>query len=455
MSFTTINPSTEEIIQEYNELNFSEIENKLNLSNKIFKEWNKISIHIKSDLMLDVANILRNNKNKYAELMAIEMGKPITQGNSEIEKCAWVCEYYAKNAEDFLKKFEIKTEFSKTYISYQPLGTVLAIMPWNFPFWQVFRFAVPTLMAGNCGFLKHSRNTMGCAIEIENIFFEAGFPTGVFQNLIIGSSQVKSIIEHESIAAVTLTGSTPVGKEVASIAGQNIKKTVLELGGSDPYIILKDADLENTVESCVTAKFINTGQSCIAAKRFIVEESIYSEFINLFKEKTKIKKIGNPLNVDVNIGPMARKDLKNELHEQVIKSIEKGAKSILCGKIPDSKGYFYNPTMLIDVEKGMPAYDEEIFGPVASIIPAKNEKHAIEIANDSIYGLGAAIFTSDIEKGEYIAKNQIQAGACFVNDFVRSDPRLPFGGIKQSGYGRELSSIGIKEFTNLKTIVVK
>ncbi len=454
MSITTINPANGKELKIYKEITFDEIDQILLNSLEAFESWKMVSFADRAKLMKNVAEVLRNKKNFYAELMALEMGKPVKQGIAEAEKCAWACDYYAENAEIQLKDEFIKTEMAKSYVAYQPLGPVLAIMPWNFPFWQVFRFAAPTLMAGNTCLLKHSSNTMGCAIEIENIFFEAGFPPNVFSTLVIGSKYVGSVIEHPAVQAVTLTGSTPVGMQVAAKAGSLIKKTVLELGGSDPYIILKDAELERAAETCVNARLINSGQSCIAAKRFIVESPVIDEFTELFVNKMKTRKMGDPFDTENHVGPQARKDLQLDLQRQVDESVRMGAKILLGGFLPEGNGFYYPPTILAHVKKGMPAYDEEIFGPVAPIIEAKNEDDAIRIANDTIFGLGAAIFSSDIEKAENMAKTMINAGSVFVNDFVKSDPRLPFGGILQSGYGRELSSFGIKEFVNIKTVCV-
>ena len=340
-------------------------------------------------------------------------------------------------------------------MAYQPIGIVLAVMPWNFPFWQVFRFAAPNLMAGNAGLLKHSSNVSGCALAIEEVFSLAGFPENLFRTLLIGSSKVEAVINNPLVKAVTLTGSTPAGKAVAAAAGNALKKTVLELGGSDPYVILEDADIEMAVKSCVTARLINGGQSCIAAKRFIVVESVYDKFVNLFVEVTKSKTMGDPKDEKIDVGPQARLELRDELHQQVVKSIEMGAELRLGCYIPEGDGAFYPPSVLTGVKKGMPAYDEELFGPVGAIIKVKDEEEAINTANDTIFGLGAAVFTGNAERGEYIAKHRLEAGCCFVNDFVKSDPRLPFGGIKESGYGRELSPFGIKEFVNIKTVLVK
>lgn len=454
MKFETINPATESTIEVYDELSEAAIVEKLELAEKAFPDWKNAGFSFRSSLMLAAAAVLRENKNEYARLMALEMGKPLAQGIAETEKCAWVCEYYATNAESFLADEIIATEANKSYIACRPLGSVLAIMPWNFPFWQVFRFAAPALMAGNTGILKHARNTMGCAIAIEDIFRKAGFPDGVFTNLVIGSGLVENVIRNNTVKAVTLTGSTPVGMQVAAVAGSVLKKTVLELGGSDPYVVLADADIEKAAAVCAAARLVNSGQSCIAAKRFIVEKSILPEFEKLFTVEMEKAVMGNPLNNGVTVGPQARKDLQLDLHRQVGQSISKGAKLLSGGYLPEGKGYFYPPTVLTNVEKGMAVYDEETFGPVAAIIAADNEKDAVRKANDTIFGLGAAVFTQDAEKGDRIAKDELNAGCCFVNGFVRSDPRLPFGGTGQSGYGRELGQYGIKEFVNIKTICV-
>jgi len=454
MIFTTINPATEEILENYEEMPASLVKQKLNNANEIFPLWKKSTFKERSNRMFKVADVLRANKQEYAKLMALEMGKPLAQGIGEVEKCAWVCEYYAENSEQFLKDKIVKTDYYKNYIAFQPIGAILAIMPWNFPFWQVFRFAAPNLMAGNVGILKHSPNTFGCSKKIEEAFLEAGFPVGVFTNLIVSVESIPQIIESKHIAAVTLTGSTPAGSSVGTNAGKAIKKVVLELGGSDPYIIFKDANLEKAAELCVAARTLNSGQSCIAAKRFVVEKPVIKEFTNIFVQKMSQKVVGNPLDDKVNIGPQARRDLQQNLNRQVEESVKLGAKIALGGELPSGKGYFYPATVLTDVKKGCPAYDEEVFGPVAAIINAEDEQEAINIANDTKFGLGAAIFSKDIEKAEYIAKNIIQSGTCCVNDFVKSDPRLPFGGTKASGYGRELSEFGIYEFVNIKTIAI-
>jgi succinate-semialdehyde dehydrogenase/glutarate-semialdehyde dehydrogenase len=387
--------------------------------------------------------------------MAVEMGKVLREGIAEIEKCAWVCDYYAVNAENFLENEIFETDFSKSYVSYQPLGTILAVMPWNFPFWQVFRFAAPTLMAGNTAVLKHASNVPGCSVAIEDLFREAGFPENAFRSLLIKSNQVEAVIKHRAVKGVSLTGSTPAGKSVASIAGNALKKCVLELGGSDPYLILEDADLKSAAEICSAGRLLNAGQSCIGAKRFIVIDKVYSEFLEYFTHEMNNAVFGDPCDSETTMGPLARTNLRDELHQQVADSVQKGAEVVIGGAIPERKGAYYPPTILENVKPGMPAYDEELFGPVASVIRVKDEKEAIRVANDTVFGLGAAVFTKDVKRGERIAETQLQAGCCFVNDFVKSDPRLPFGGIKESGFGRELSSHGIKEFMNVKTVVLK
>jgi succinate-semialdehyde dehydrogenase/glutarate-semialdehyde dehydrogenase len=454
MSIITINPSTGKKLKTYREHSIKQINRIIENSHRVLQEWKYISFSSRAKLMKQAAKILLKNKNKYASQMAYEMGKPLTQGIAEIEKCAFVCNYYAEGAKQFLKEELIITDFIKSYIAFQPLGVILAIMPWNFPFWQVFRFAAPALMAGNVAILKHSSNTVGCAIEIEKVFADAGFPKYVFSSLIVSSKLVEKIIENPLINAVTLTGSTPAGSQVAAKSGRMIKKTVMELGGSDPYIILSDADLNKAAEVCASARLINSGQSCIAAKRFIVIKEIKNKFEELFIEEMKKAKMGNPFDDGVTVGPQARKDLQIDLQRQVYVSVKRGAKLLLGGQIPDSDGFFYPPTVLTNVRKGMPCYDEEVFGPAAAIIEAKDINDAIRIANDTEFGLGAAIFTEDKKLGEKIALEQLQAGSCFVNNYVRSDPRLPFGGIKMSGYGRELSVYGIKEFVNIKTVCI-
>ena len=455
MNLISINPANNKKINSYEEISKDSINQIIDSSFNTFLEWRNKSFSYRAKKMRHLAELLKQKKELLGLLMTKEMGKPIKQSIAEAENCAWVCEYYADNAEKFLSQKEIPTGSTKSFISFQPIGIVLAIMPWNFPFWQVFRFASPALMAGNVGILKHASNVQGCAIEIEKLFLEAGFPKFAFSNLVIGSKKVSNVIKNSKISAVTLTGSTPAGKSVASLAGSLLKKTVLELGGNDPYVILEDADLDNAVQSCIAGRMLNAGQSCIAAKRFIVVQSSLKEFIDKVHNEIKKMKMGDPINPDINIGPMVNNIARDELHQQVLISIEKGAKLLFGGKIPQLDGAFYPPTLLVDVEPGMPAFDDELFGPVAVVISAKDQSHAIELANKTNFGLGAAIFTRDLDKGENIATKELEAGSCFVNDFVKSDPRLPFGGIKESGYGRELSEFGIQEFVNIKSVVVQ
>jgi succinate-semialdehyde dehydrogenase / glutarate-semialdehyde dehydrogenase len=454
MKIKSINPANGETLKTYDEMSAAKVAAALDQAHQTWTSWRKTAFVERARLMTRAGSILRERKEELARLMALEMGKPIKQGIAEAEKCSWVCDYYAENAELHLAPDVIKTESLKSYVAFEPLGVVLAVMPWNFPFWQVFRFAAPALMAGNTGVLKHSSNVPGCALEIETIFKLAGFPDGAFRALLIGSRQVQAVIEHPLVRAVTLTGSTPAGKSVAAQAGAVLKKTVLELGGSDPYIVLEDADLELAVQTCVNSRLINSGQSCINAKRFIVAEPILPSFTEKYVALMKSKKVGDPLLEETEVGPLARHDLRAELHQQVIASVKRGARVLLGGEIPSGPGAYYPPTVLSEVKPGMPAYDDELFGPVAAIISAKNEDDAERIANDSVFGLGAAVFTRDLKRGERIAR-EIEAGSTFVNALVASDPRLPFGGIKQSGYGRELGSYGIREFVNIKTVCIK
>jgi succinate-semialdehyde dehydrogenase/glutarate-semialdehyde dehydrogenase len=453
--FATVNPATGETLAEYPSLSGTDLRAILTRADAAWESWRTTSFGERAALIRKVGALLRDRTTEYGRLMALEMGKPIASGRSEAEKCATACDYYAEHAETFLADEVIATDASKSYVHYEPLGAVLAIMPWNFPFWQVIRFAAPTLMAGNVALLKHAANVPGCAGALEQLFLDAGFPRGVFQNLYVEHDLVGRIIRHRAVHAITLTGSTRAGRDVARQAGARLKKTVLELGGSDPYIILDDADLDLAVETCVSSRLINTGQSCIAAKRFIVVEKVREEFTARFVERMRAVTMGDPLDERHAIGPLARRDLRDTLHDQVQRSIAKGASLLLGGTVPDGPGAFYPPTVLANVGKGMAAYAEELFGPVAAVIPARNERAAIRSANDSVFGLGAAVFTRDVDRGERIAARELRAGSCFVNALVRSDARLPFGGIKESGYGRELSRHGIREFVNVKTVYVK
>ena len=455
MTLSAVNPSTGETIKTYDEMTPTEVRRVITQAHETFGDWKQTTFAERARMMQRAAHILRENAHEYAVLMAQEMGKPIKDGRAEAEKCAWVCEYYAEQAETFLQPEIIPTDARKSFVTFQPIGVVLAVMPWNFPFWQVFRFAAPALMAGNTGVLKHASNVPGCALAIEAVFRQAGFPEHAFRTLLIGSKYVDTVIENPLVMAVTLTGSTPAGRAVARKAGEMIKKTVLELGGSDAYVVLEDADLEATVKTCVASRLINAGQSCIAAKRFIVVDSIRQRFEAAFVAQMRTAKVGDPMDEQTQVGPLARHDLRDDLHQQVQASLAQGATCLLGGELPASTGAYYPPTVLTQVKKGMPAYDDELFGPVAAIIAVPDEKAAIRVANDSVFGLGAAVFTQDIARGERIAAHELAAGCCFVNAFVKSDPRLPFGGIKESGYGRELSSYGIKEFVNIKTVFVQ
>jgi len=455
MTLQAVNPTTGETINTYEEMTPLEVRRAIEQAHQAFLDWRQTHFAERAHLMQQAARILRAQAREYATLMAQEMGKPVKDGRAEAEKCAWACDYYAEHAQQFLTPEVVATDASKSFVTFQPLGVVLAVMPWNFPFWQVFRFAAPALMAGNAGVLKHASNVPGCALAIEEVFRKAGFPDSLFRTLLIGSRQVDAVIEHPLIQAVTLTGSTPAGQAVASKAGAMLKKTVLELGGSDPYIILADADVEAAVATCVASRLINSGQSCIAAKRFIVLESMRDQFEARFVAQMRAARTGDPLAEDTTVGPLARHDLRHDLHQQVQESTAKGATCLLGGEVPEGKGAFYPPTVLTNVRPGMPAYDEEMFGPVAAIIAVRDEAEAIRVANDSSFGLGAAVFTRDLAKGERIAAQELEAGCCFVNALVKSDPRLPFGGVKESGYGRELSHYGIKEFVNIKTVYVQ
>jgi succinate-semialdehyde dehydrogenase/glutarate-semialdehyde dehydrogenase len=454
MSFTAINPATGSELETVKEMTMGDVHEIVQAADAAFQDWRRTSFDARVTPMRKAAAILRERAAEFGRLMALEMGKPVGDGKAEAEKCAWVCEYYADNAERFLSAQRVETDASKSLVTFQPIGVVLAVMPWNFPFWQVFRFAAPALMAGNAGLLKHASNVPGCARAIEEVFRDAGFPGNLFRTLFIGSGDVAAVIEHPLVRAVTLTGSTAAGRAVGSKAGEMLKKSVLELGGSDPYIILEDADLDSAVPACVKSRLINAGQSCIAAKRFIVVESVREEFERRFVAEMKKAVVGDPTDDRTTVGPLARRDLRDELHDQVEASVKKGARLLTGGVVPEGAGAYYPPTVLTDVTPGMPAYDDELFGPVASIISAADEADAIRIANDTVFGLGAAVFTRDLALGERIATTELDAGCCFVNGFVRSDPRLPFGGVKESGYGRELADVGIREFVNIKTVYV-
>lgn len=454
MTIEAINPATGDVFESYEEAAPGKVSKIIDAAHAAFLDWRRRPIAERAGPMRKAAQLLREEAHDHARLMAREMGKPVRDGIAEAQKCASGCDFYADNAERFLGRETIATEARSSFVAFNPLGVILAVMPWNFPFWQVFRFAAPGLMAGNAAVLKHASNVPGCALAIEDIFRRAGFPANLFRTLMIGSKQVDAVIEHPLVRAVTVTGSGAAGRAVARKAGDMLKKTVLELGGSDPYLVLEDADLELAARICAKGRLVNSGQSCIAAKRFIVVEAVRAKFEPLFVERMKAARMGDPFDDQTEIGPQARQDLRDALHAQVEASIAKGARCLLGGTIPDGRGAYYPATVLTDVRPGMPAYDEELFGPVAAIIPVKSESAAIEVANDSAFGLGGAVITRDVARGERIAAELIESGCVFVNDSVRSDPRLPFGGVKESGYGRELSSYGIREFVNIKTVYV-
>jgi succinate-semialdehyde dehydrogenase/glutarate-semialdehyde dehydrogenase len=451
MSIQSINPATGEILESFSEASGQEVERILAAAHAAFLEWRTVPFGARAQRMRDAAQILRTRKAEYARTMTLEMGKPIVQAEAEVEKCAGACEYYAEHAEAFLAEQPRETDAARSYVRFDPLGPVLAVMPWNFPFWQVFRFAAPALMAGNAGILKHASNVPRCALAIEEVFREAGFPRGLFSTVLVGPSAVAALIADPRIVAVTLTGSDRAGSKVAEQAGRELKKTVLELGGSDPFIVLADADLATAARTAAEARLVNSGQSCIAAKRFIVVEPVAEHFLERFLHELGSRRMGDPLARETQVGPQARVDLRDSLHQQVEESVKRGAKRLLGGEIPAGKGAFYPPTLLAAVNKGMPAFDEETFGPVAAVIRAKDEADAVRLANDSAFGLGASLWTQDRARAERVVA-EIEAGAVFVNGLVKSDPRLPFGGIKRSGYGRELSEYGIREFVNIKSV---
>ncbi len=454
MAIETINPANNKLIKSFEKMTDAEVKQILENVNNTYKAWKETSFKERSEKIIEVANVLRKNKNEYAEIMTLEMGKPISQSIAEEEKCAWICEYYAQNAEDILKKEFIETDASESYVQFDPIGIVLAVMPWNFPFWQVFRFAAPALMAGNVGVLKHASNVPMSALVIEKIFLEAGLPEFTFSTLLIDSKQVDLVINNPLVKATTLTGSEPAGMSVASASGKALKKSVMELGGSDPFIICNDASIDEAVNVGVFARTMNNGQSCIAAKRFILVDEIADEFENKFVAKMNSLRVGNPMESTTELGPIAREDLLVELHEQVKTTEQQGGKILCGGKRVEREGSYYTATVLSNIQKGMLAYTEELFGPVAIMIRAKDEDDAVEIANDTAFGLGASLWTSDISKAKKLTA-KIDSGSVFINGLVKSDPRLPFGGTKSSGYGRELSHYGIKEFVNIKTVWIK
>ncbi len=451
---TTINPTNGLQLADYPVHTESEVDAMLDQASSAQRSWANTSFDERANGIRGVGSELRRRRSELAELMANEMGKPIAQGEAEADKCAWVCDFYAEHAESMLADVERESQLDQAWTVYRPLGTVLAVMPWNFPLWQVLRFAAPTLMAGNTGLLKHASSVTGSALAIEELFVAAGIDDGCFRTLVLPSNRINDLIADDRIAAVTLTGSEGAGRAVAKQAGESLKPSVLELGGSDAYVVLADADIEQAAEICADSRLTNSGQSCIAAKRFIVVDSVHDAFAEAFAVALQKRSVGDPLAEGTDLGPQAKADLRDELHEQVTASVQAGARLRFGGSVPTGDGAFYPVTMLEGVEPGMAAFDEELFGPVAAVVRAGSEADAIRLANSSRFGLGGAVFTADVERGRQIAALEMETGNCFVNAKVASDPRLPFGGIGVSGYGRELSESGIRAFMNAKTVAV-
>jgi succinate-semialdehyde dehydrogenase/glutarate-semialdehyde dehydrogenase len=454
MTMVSINPATGETSEHFTEYSPEDTSLRIDRGHGAWPAWRALGFGGRAALMRKLAAVLRRENEACARMMALEMGKPIGQGRAEMEKCALVCEHYADHASRYLADEPLASDASRSYAAFRPLGVLLAVMPWNFPFWQVFRFAAPALMAGNVAVLKHSSNVPRCALAIEDLFRRAGFPDGVFQTLMIGSRQVDEVIAHPLVRAVALTGSEQAGRQVAAKAGAMLKKTVLELGGSDPFIVLPGADLRQAAATGARSRCVNSGQSCIAAKRFIVFEEEMEEFLDHLRQAMTALRVGNPLDEETEVGPLARGDLRDELHQQVLASVARGAEPVLGGDFPPGPGFFYPPSILTRVSPGMPAYDEELFGPVASVIGVRDMDDAVRVANDTPYGLGGSVWGGNVLEAEAVAA-RIEAGAVFVNGMVKSDPRLPFGGVKASGYGRELSGYGIREFVNIQTVWIR
>ncbi|HYL21459.1 MAG TPA: NAD-dependent succinate-semialdehyde dehydrogenase [Gemmatimonadales bacterium] len=451
MTFQSVNPTTGQILETFEETSPAALDRILGRADAASRDWARRPVPERAGRLRDAARILRTRKDAHARTMALEMGKPLAQGVGEVEKCAWACEYYGEQGEGFLAAQPRSTDASTSYVRFDAIGPVFAIMPWNFPFWQVFRFAAPALLAGNAGILKHAPNVSRCALEIEQVFLDAGFPDGLFRAVLLSNEAAAAVIADPRVRAVTLTGSDRAGSQVAEQAGRHLKKTVLELGGSDPFIVLEDADVARAAETAAEARVINSGQSCIAAKRFIVVDRVADRFVRGIVAGMEARKVGDPLDPATAIGPQARLDLRANLHRQVEESVARGARIVLGGRLPEGRGVFYPPTVLVSVQPGSPAFDEETFGPVAAIVRASDEADAVRLANASRYGLGASVWTADTRRGERIA-GELEVGSVFVNGLVKSDPRLPFGGVKRSGYGRELSEYGLREFVNVKSV---
>ena len=454
MPFVSRNPYTEEVWKEYSATEPSRVESLLSALTESQRKWREVPFRERADALSKVAKHLRQNLEGYSHLITAEMGKPIVQARAEIEKCAWACDYFAENAESMLRPVEVLTDARKSYVAFQPLGLVLAIMPWNFPFWQVFRFAVPALMAGNTVLLKPAPNTPTCGLCIEEVFESTGLPFPLLRTALVEVEQIPDLIRHPCVAGVTLTGSTRAGRAVAKVAGESLKKCVLELGGSDPALILREANLVVAVDQCLKGRYVNSGQSCIATKRILVETPLYEEFVERFVEGSRQQVLGDPMDEATTIGPLARADLRENLQRQVRESVDASAEVLIGGVVPEGRGYFYPPTVLVNIAPTMPVWQEETFGPVTPIMPVSSRYEAVQKANDSGYGLGASVFTENIRLGEEIARDRLEAGVCFLNHFVFSDPRLPFGGIKESGFGRELGLYGMLEFVNIKTVYI-
>ena len=453
MSLQSVNPATGALLETFEETSPAELDRIIARADAASRDWRGLPVAARAERLRAAGRVLRERQDAYARTMALEMGKPLTQGVAEAEKCAWACDYYAEQAAAMLADQPRRTDAARSYVRFEAIGPVLAIMPWNFPFWQVFRFAAPALAAGNAGLLKHAPNVSRCALEIEQVFRDAGLPDGLFRSVFLSNEATAGLIADPRVRAVTLTGSDRAGSQVAERAGRHLKKTVLELGGSDPFIVLEDADLARAAKIAADARLQNSGQSCIAAKRFIVADRVAGQFTERLTAEMGSRRVGDPLDPATAVGPQARLDLRANLHRQVEASVRGGAQLVLGGRLPDGPGAFYPPTILTAVQPGTPAFDEETFGPVAAVMVARDDAEAVRIANASVYGLGASVWTSDPARGEYIAR-ELEAGSVFVNGLVKSDPRLPFGGVKRSGYGRELSEYGLREFVNIKTVWV-